>query len=95
MAKLNPRSHKLGIHEKNSRPHPWRRFRWFICGAQYRSALGRETRRGVTPPVSWHLRSEEQKAIADAWNTISNGAQIAVVLERLPSKDVDDEEEDY
>jgi NADH dehydrogenase FAD-containing subunit len=54
-----------------------------------------ETRRGVTPPVSWHLRSEEQKAIADAWNTISNGAQIAVVLERLPSKDVDDEEEDY
>jgi hypothetical protein len=45
--------------------------------------------------VSWHLRSEEQKAIADAWNTISNGAQIAVVLERLPSKDLDDEEEDY
>ena len=41
------------------------------------------TKRGVTPPVSWHLRSEEQKAIDDAWNTISNGAQVAVVLEHL------------
>jgi hypothetical protein len=41
------------------------------------------TGRWATPPVSWHLRSEEQKAIDKAWSTMSNGAKVVDVLQHL------------
>jgi hypothetical protein len=50
--------------------------------ADFRFRLN-STGRGATPPVSWHLRSEEQKAIDNAWNTISNGAKVVHVLQHL------------
>ena len=41
------------------------------------------TGRWVTPPVSWHLRSEEQKAIDNAWNIISDGPKVVDFLQHL------------
>ena len=39
------------------------------------------------PPLSWHLRMEEQAEVENAWNIIRSGAQVQKVSEfagRLP-----------
>ena len=35
------------------------------------------------PPLSWHLRTEEQAEIENAWNAIRTGAQVQKVSEYL------------
>jgi hypothetical protein len=35
------------------------------------------------PPLSWHLRIEEQAEITNAWNEIRTGAQVQKVSEYL------------